>query len=112
MGPESPAHGEVGSREAARSPTWTARSRAGPGSQLEERLEREWGALANHVIVHVPPNYKVERATTQPDPFAPYRSLPPLFSPPPPFLASTRRDQDRILRPPAAAAAAYSRWTR
>lgn len=75
MGPESPAHGEVGSREAARSPTWTARSRAGPGSQLEERLEREWGALANHVIVHVPPNYKVERATTQPDPFAPYRSL-------------------------------------
>jgi hypothetical protein len=58
-GPVSPAHGEVGSHEAARLPTGTARRR--------RRSEPPRGAtLANHVTFHVTPTYKAERATTQP----------------------------------------------
>lgn len=85
-----------------------ARSRAGERPS-RSRLE---GTLANHVTVHVTPTYKVERATTQPDPSSPRIgvSFPPLFSPSPrpplPGLASTRRDPDRILLRPTAASAA------
>ena len=64
---------------------------------MADRDDAEPG-LANHVTVHVTPTYKVERATTRPDPLAPSRflllSLP--FLPIASGLASTRRDPDRI----------------
>lgn len=99
------------------------------GAERPSRSRLE-GTLANHVTVHVTATYKVERATTQPDPSSSRivsssssSSLFPFASGPLPGLASTRRDADRILllRPTAAAAvvgarcpppAAGSCWTR
>ena len=64
---------------------------------MADRDDAEPG-LANHVTVHVTPTYKVERATSRPDPLAPSRFLllSLLFLPIASGLASTRRDPDRI----------------